>query len=236
MTGKLIQFGQGIRSLFALFRLLSVRLYLTVAYTYISIPTVHGGVLWPDGVNKRFYVYGGEWNTGLAAEPYHLLSYDIINNQWDDFGRPDTSPAPLVASYGAGVGISETGMGYYYGGWVSNASMNGYTQTRAMTDAFYSFKYDTGQFLQVSSPDDTPRAEGAMVWIPTGDYPGMLVYLGGVQNVNGTSSPQPFDQVFVYDTNGDQWSTQRATGVIPQNRRQFCMDVAWAPDKSSFNM
>ncbi|KAH7316561.1 hypothetical protein B0I35DRAFT_451549 [Stachybotrys elegans] len=201
-----------------------------------SIPTVHGGVLWPDEVNKRFYVYGGEWYGGLAAEPYHLLSYDIINNQWDDFGRPDVSPSPLVAGYGAGVGVSETGMGYYYGGWISNASMSGWTQTRAMSNNFYSFDYDSGQFLQASSPDQTPRAEGAMVWIPAGDSPGMLVYLGGIQNLNGTSSPQPLDQVFVYDTNGDQWSTQEATGVIPQNRRQFCTDVAWAPDKSSFNI
>ncbi|KEY74346.1 hypothetical protein S7711_10143 [Stachybotrys chartarum IBT 7711] len=170
--------------------------------------------------------------------PYHLLSYDILNNQWDDFGHPDISPAPKVASYGAGVGVSETGTGYYYGGWVSNASMNDWAEDRTMSSTFYAFEYDTGRFTQKASPDQIPRAEGAMVWIPAGDSSGLLVYLGGItsRDDNGTVAPQPFDEIFVFDGNGNSWSTQTATGEIPQNRRQFCVDVAWAPDKSSFNI
>jgi hypothetical protein len=57
-----------------------------------SIPSVNGGVLWGDEVNKRFYVYGGEWNQGFAQEPYSLLSYDIIYDKWDDFGSPGIAP------------------------------------------------------------------------------------------------------------------------------------------------
>ncbi|KAK6697134.1 hypothetical protein SNK05_013576 [Fusarium graminearum] len=77
-----------------------------------------------------------------------------------------------------------------------------------------------------------------MVWIPAGDSLGMLVYLGGIVDPydNGTEAPQPFDEVFVFDTVGNSWSTQKTTGIIPQNRRQFCIDVAWAPDKSTFNI
>ncbi|KAJ4235501.1 hypothetical protein NW757_013501, partial [Fusarium falciforme] len=76
-----------------------------------------------------------------------------------------------------------------------------------------------------------------MVWIPAGDPQGLLVYMGGIVSThgNGTTAPQPFDKIFVYDATGNSWSTQTATGEIPQNRRQFCVDVAWAPDKSSFN-
>ncbi|KAB5530408.1 hypothetical protein GE09DRAFT_974348 [Coniochaeta sp. 2T2.1] len=202
------------------------------------IPTVHGGVLWGDNVNKRFYLYGGEWNVGFSQEPYHLLSYDILYDEWNDFGMPKTSPPPRIASYGAGVGVSETGMGYYYGGWVSNASMSGWTQPRTMSSILYTYTYDTGRFTQAASPDQSPRAEGAMVWIPAGDTLGLLIYMGGVvsQNSNGTAVPQSFDKVFVFDATGNSWSTQTTTGEIPQNRRQFCVDVAWAPDKSSFNI
>ncbi|KAJ6439168.1 telomere-associated RecQ helicase [Purpureocillium lavendulum] len=207
-----------------------------------NIPTVHGGILWGDNVNKRFYLYGGEWTVGFAQAPYHLLSYDILYDKWDDFGQPSINPPPKIASYGAGVGVSETGVGYYYGGWISNSSMSGWTQPRTMSSSFYTYAYDTGTFTQAAAPDKNPRAEGAMVWIPAGDSLGLLIYMGGIVSPsgngtgNGTVAPQPFDKVFVFDAKGNSWSTQTATGEIPQNRRQFCVDVAWAPDKSSFNI
>lgn len=129
-------------------------------------------------------------------------------------------------------------MGYYYGGWISNASMSGWTQPRTMSSSFYTYAYDTDIFTQAASPDKNPRAEGAMVWIPAGDALGLLVYMGGIviPRGNDTAAPQPFDEIFVFDASSNSWSTQTATGEIPQNRRQFCIDVAWAPDKSSFNM
>ncbi|KAG8422309.1 hypothetical protein J3459_010463 [Metarhizium acridum] len=204
----------------------------------VRIPTVSGGALWGDDVNKRFYLYGGDWNTGYAREPYRLLSYDILYDTWDDFGAPSINPPPEIASYGAGVGVSETGNGYYYGGWVSNASMSGWSESRTMSSNFYSYAYETGTFTQAAGPDNNTRAEGAMVWIPAGDTQGLLVYMGGVvsNSGSGTVAPQPFDKIFVFDATGNSWSTQAATGVIPQNRRQFCMDVAWAPDRSSYNI
>ncbi|KAJ3528892.1 hypothetical protein NM208_g10000 [Fusarium decemcellulare] len=203
-----------------------------------SIPSVHGGILWGDNVNKRFYLYGGEWNDGFSQEPYSLLSYDILYDKWDDFGTPDITPPPKIASYGAGVGVSETGMGYYLGGWISNASMSGWTDERTMSSNFYTYSYDEGEFTQAAGPDENPRAEGGMVWIPAGDALGLLVYLGGIVDPHGnnTEAPQAFDEVFVFDAKGNSWSTQTTTGEIPQNRRQFCVDVAWAPDKSSFNI
>lgn len=204
-----------------------------------SIPTVQGGVLWGDNVNKRFYLYGGEETEGYPEPPYHLWSYDILNDKWDDFGQPNTDRPPEVASFGAGVGVSETGMGYYLGGWVSNKSTSGWTQSRKMSSNFYMYTYDTNDFTETKYlPDNKPRAEGGMVWIPAGDPGGLLVYLGGIVSTddNGTTAPQPLDEIFVFDAQGNTWAIQKATGDIPQNRAKFCMDVAWAPDKSSYNM
>ncbi|CAI6089639.1 unnamed protein product [Clonostachys chloroleuca] len=201
-----------------------------------SIPTVHGGVLWGDSVNKRFYLYGGEWTGGTADAVYTVLGYDVLYNHWDDFGLPRIKPPPQVAAYGAGVGVSEIGTGYYYGGYISNASMSGWSQPRKMSSNFYSYDYDSKDFTQAASPDDLPRAEGAMVWIPAGDARGLLVYMGGVVSQNDTVQPQGFDEIFVYDPTDNSWLNQSATGEVPQNRRQFCMDVAWAPDRSSYNM
>ena len=198
---------------------------------------MHGGVLWGDNINKRFFVFGGEDTSGFASLDFHLLSYDILYDKWDDFGEPDMVKPPNIASYGAGVGVSETGQGYYYGGWISNASMRGWTQDRTMSSAFYKYEYDTNTTTEANSPDDLPRAEGAMVWIPAGDT-GVLVYFGGLVSPhgNGTATPQPLDKIFLYDPSTNAWETQTATGEIPDNRRQFSAGVAWAPDQSSYNM
>jgi len=166
-----------------------------------------------------------------------LFRYDIINDGWDDLGAPQTTVPMNITSYGAGVGISQTGEGYYYGGWVSNQSMKGWTSPRAMTSAMYKYEYDANKFVPANSPSDSlARAEGSMVWIPAGDT-GMLVYFGGIfDQGNGTSAAQPMNKILVYDPSTNAWFTQTATGEVPENRRLFCADVAWAPDRSSYNM
>jgi hypothetical protein len=202
------------------------------------IPTVHGGVLWGDSVNKRFFVFGGEDTAGFASNDFHLLSYDILYDKWDDFGRMEMASPPNISAYGAGVGVSETGQGFYYGGWISNASMRGWPQGRTMSSGFYKYEYDSNTTTIANAPDELPRAEGALLWIPAGDT-GLLVYFGGVVSSDGsgtTEAPQPLDEIFVYDPSTNAWETQKATGDIPQNRRQFTSGVAWAPDKSSYNM
>lgn len=194
-----------------------------------------GGVLWGDAVNKKFIVYGGESTQGLA-QSYHLFSYDILYNSWIDLGLPKTAVPPNISSYGAGVGISQLGQGYYYGGWISNISMRGWTQPPTMSSNMYRYDYDANKLSAVNSPDGLGRAEGAMSWIPAGDN-GLLVYLGGILDPgNGTKAPQPMDKILIYDPQTNSWYKQTATGTIPQSRARFCMDAAWAPDRSSYNM
>jgi hypothetical protein len=167
-----------------------------------------------------------------------LFSYDILYDKWDDLGSPNIPVPPKIASYGAGVGVSETGQGYFYGGWIKNTSMRGWTSPPTMSSNLYKFDYDANQLKLMNAPDKLGRAEGAMVWIPAGDNPGLLVYLGGLvdSSGNGTRAPQPMNKILVFDPATNGWFTQTATGEIPQNRSRFCADAAWAPDKSSYNM
>jgi hypothetical protein len=116
--------------------------------------------------------------------------------------------------------------------------MRGYTGAPKMGGDFYKYDYDANKFSLLNSPDKLGRSEGAMVWIPAGDDPGLLVYLGGLVDSTGTgvSTPQPMNKIMVFDPASSAWFTQTAVGQIPQNRSRFCADVAWAPDKSSYNM
>ncbi|VUC25921.1 unnamed protein product [Clonostachys rosea] len=200
-----------------------------------TMPTIAGGILWPDSVNKRFYLYGGNWILPQRAEAFTLTGYDIINDRWDDFGPSKTKLN--VSALGAGVGVSQTGKGYYYGGWISDKSMDGGPKDAAMVSDFYEYTYDDNTFKSLKGIDDRPRAEGGMVWIPTGDWAGVLVYMGGVVGGDGNkTSPQPLDEIFLFDATMGVWYKQKAEGQVPQNRGQFCADVAWAPDNSSYNV
>ncbi|KAK0630774.1 hypothetical protein B0T17DRAFT_590186 [Bombardia bombarda] len=201
-----------------------------------SVPSVNGGTLWTDNVNKRFYLFGGEYYQQPPPPYFTLWSFDALSGSWDSLGQPAQAIINGV-SYGAGVSISERGEGYYYGGWMSNNSIPGWSGPAVATSALVKYDMDTNAWTNSTGPDSTRRAEGAMVYIPISDG-GMLVYFGGVQDrfVNGTVTGQPMEQIYVYDILSSRWYVQNATGAVPQMRRRFCAGATWAADQSSYNI
>jgi hypothetical protein len=185
-------------------------------------------------VNKRLFLFGGE-NYQSPPSPYFTLwSYDVLYDRWDSLDAPRFVNS---VSYGAGISISERGEAYYYGGWMSNNSVPGWTGPPAAVAGLIKYNMDTKSWSNGTGPDLIRRAEGAMSFIPIGDG-GMLVYFGGVQDPysNGTIVGQPMDQIFLYDVLSSKWYTQKATGEVPKMRSRFCAGATWAPDQSSYNM
>jgi hypothetical protein len=199
----------------------------------ISVPSVSGGILWADNVNKRFYLFGGEYTDEQPREEGKSYNYDALNKVWEVSHQP--RPGIQSVSYGAGVSVSDRGEGYYYGGWLSNTSVAGWSGPATMTSGLIKYAYDTDSWTNNSGPDDVGRAEGAMVYIPASDG-GMLMYFGGTKFTNGTVGWQDMGEIFVYDVLSSKWYTQNATGDIPGARRRFCGRVMWAADQSSYNM
>jgi hypothetical protein len=201
-----------------------------------TIPSVNGGTLWADNVNKRFYLFGGEYYQQPPAPQFTLWSFDALYNRWDSFGSPAGDNIG-TASYGAGVSISETGEGYYYGGWKSNNTMASMTGPPVAQSGLVKYTMDTNTWSYKQGPDTVGRAEGVMVFIPIGDG-GMLVYFGGVQDPQQTGSwvGQPMESIFLWDLLSEKWYVQNATGTVPQMRRRFCAGASWPADRSSFNM
>ncbi|KAK2770979.1 cell wall anchored protein [Colletotrichum kahawae] len=201
-----------------------------------TIPNVSGGILWEDSVNKRLFLYGGEYYEDLPAA-FVLYSYDILYNNWASLGSPTGAGNANAASYGAGVSISSRGEAFYYGGWQSNASVPGWTGPPKATSRLVKYDMDKNSWNSIAGPDNVGRAEGVMVFIPIGDA-GMLVYFGGSQdlNGNGTLTPQPMDEIFLYDVANTKWYTQKTSGRTPEIRRRFCGGATWAQDQSSYNI
>ncbi|KAH7236542.1 hypothetical protein BKA59DRAFT_503984 [Fusarium tricinctum] len=199
-----------------------------------TIPSVNGGILWEDSINKRLYLYGGEYYS-TTPQSFDLYSYDILYNKWDSYGSPPDEVQ--AASYGAGVSISSRGEAYYYGGWLSNASIKGWSGPPRASNGLIKYEMDSNTWSNITGPDDTGRAEGAMVFIPVGDG-GMLVYFGGAKDLygNGTLTPQPLDEIFLFDVANAKWYTQKTSGNTPDNRRRFCGGATWAKDQSSYNI
>lgn len=203
-----------------------------------SIPSANGAVLWPDPVNKRLYQFGGEFADTSPPPLQGLHAYDLLSDTWDHFTLSDKERAASIrrTSYGAGVSIPERGEGYWYGGWLSNSSEEGWEGPRAATSYMIKYEMDTNRWTNTSGPDSVGRAEGAIVYIPAGDA-GLLVYMGGVMDSgNGSVSWQPMDEILVYDVLSFKWYKQKASGDVPEERSRFCAGVTWAEDRSSYDM
>lgn len=199
-----------------------------------TVPSVHGGILWSDAANKVLYQYGGEYGNG-KPEDFKLWFYDIIYNTWNISNATTTDISR--ASWGAGATVQDKGRGYYYGGWLSDASVPGYAKPTLLNNMII-YDMAKGSFRNSTGPQDmVPRAEGAMVYIPAGDA-GLLVYFGGVQLANGDSkvSGAPMSDIQIYDVGNEKWYSETATGDVPEDRRRFCAGAAWADDRSSYNI
>lgn len=197
-----------------------------------TIPSVDGGVLWADTVNKYLFLYGGESNVTPPTQ-ISLYSYDTLNNYWTAIDVPQTLAS---TAYGAGVSVSDIGQAYYYGGWQSNASSPGWTGVTTASTGLINYDMDGQRMDNMTGPDDMGRAEGSMVYLPVSDG-GMLIYFGGSLDArNGSIVGQPMDEIFVFDIASSRWYTQTARGDIPGMRARFCSGVTWADDQSSYNV
>ncbi|KAH8429033.1 uncharacterized protein LDX57_006704 [Aspergillus melleus] len=202
-----------------------------------AVPSVNGGILWPDTVNKILYQYGGEFDDNDDSSNFTLWMYDALYNTWNKTKEDDTQDGIQRASYGAGVTVQDRGVGYYYGGWLSNASVPDWGDSDPIAlSHLLSYNMLENTWTNSSGPDSVGRAEGVMLYVPASD--GMLVYLGGVQtpSKNGTMTGQPMNEILLYDIANSKWYTQKATGEVPEQRRRFCAGVVWAEDRSSYNI
>ncbi|KAJ4986475.1 cell wall anchored protein [Stagonosporopsis vannaccii] len=199
-----------------------------------NIPSVSGGILWPDEVNKCFYQFGGAFTNGTPTD-FSMWTYDTLLDQWNKTGNKAAGvSATQRVAYGAGTHIEGLGLGFYFGGYKSNWTDPNWTGPAIATADLVRFEYSTGYLSNNSGPaDNVGRAEGQLVYLPISDS-GLLVYFGGIEDPqqNGTSLPE----IHMYDVQSSKWYTQTATGDIPGARRQFCAGVTWANDQSSYNI
>ncbi|KAF4447236.1 hypothetical protein F53441_9223 [Fusarium austroafricanum] len=105
-----------------------------------TIPSVNGGILWEDPINKSLSLYGGEYHS-KSHLPFNLYSYDILYDEWVLFGSPPE--AVQAASYGADVSIPSRGEAYYYGVWLSIGSIQDWSDLPRASNGLIKYEMDT---------------------------------------------------------------------------------------------
>lgn len=151
----------------------------------VTVPSVSGGILWPDEVNQVFYLYGGEYP--LVPEEFALWAYDVPMDQWNLTTFPPTSSAVKRVAWGAGTTVQGRAEGYYYGGYMNNRTNPGWDGPPLAMSNLVKYDMIANRWTNNTGPDSTGRAEGVMVTIPASRQ-GMLVYFGGVSFPYGNST------------------------------------------------
>ncbi|KAK5143547.1 hypothetical protein LTR32_004350 [Rachicladosporium monterosium] len=179
-----------------------------------NVPSVQGGILWADTVNKLFYLYGGEHNwTSQPPAQYTLWAYDAIYNVWNDTTQDASASGIQSVSFGAGTVVDDDrALGFYYGGWLSNATVLGWNGNALAQSGLVQYDMLRNIWSNVTFIDSTPRAEGVMQ---------VLIF--------------PV-QIYLYDLASGLSYTQTTSGNAPNMRRRFCGGVSWPKDQSSYNI
>ena len=151
------------------------------------MPSVSGGYLWADEVNKCFYQIGGEYAPGASPTDFSMWTYDVILDQWNTTKYTSTDRSLQRVSFGAGTQVESRGLGFYYGGWLNDRTTPGWTGAPNATSDFVQFDFTKGNLRTSQGPDTIGRAEGQLIYLPVSDG-GVLVYFGGVEDPyhNGT--------------------------------------------------
>lgn len=148
-----------------------------------NVPSVSGGILWADEVNKCFYLYGGEYQNNPTEFSFWI--YDTVLNQWNE-SQSNVNSMQRV-SFGAGTQDEELGLGFYLGGWMNNHTSPGWAGSPMAANNLITYDFTSGRFENTTGPDSVGRAEGSMVYLPASDG-GLLVYFGGVEDPNKNGS------------------------------------------------
>lgn len=137
--------------------------------------------MWADELNKCFYQFGGEYLEGDSPKDFSISTYDVILNQWNSTNYKSSDASLKRPSYGAGTQVESRGLGFYYGGWVSNRTTPGWKGPAIALSSIIQYDFTTGILRNSTHPDGIGRAEGQLLYLPVSDN-GMLVYLGGIED------------------------------------------------------
>ncbi|KAK3994750.1 hypothetical protein QBC44DRAFT_367269 [Cladorrhinum sp. PSN332] len=200
-------------------------------------PSLKNGGIWVDHNNSILYTgfAGTESSFGDDIKyPQGLWSFTPDGTGggfWENLNKTaDPSFVDLPRPY-MGQVASGNGLGFFLGGFVGNESGK-YTALSSLTT--YNLASHELTNLTVTGVSNRGLEQmGGMIYIPNFGNQGILVNMGGDQDGRVEADDLiSFRRIQVYDPENQRWFEQKATGEIPQPRKEFCITGAASTNRT----
>ncbi|MCJ1385324.1 hypothetical protein MMC17_008446 [Xylographa soralifera] len=201
--------------------------------------------LWWDQAQNFFFCYGGELTPNLKSTPatppesiWGFSPDESGSGNWTEVVGPiGVLPYPLGMIRSAqGASASDSVRAYYLGGYgttiTSPEIILPWGDVRAVPGlqvfTFSSLDLinssDGGYFASQYQNRSIYYPAGSMINVPNFGIDGLLIVLGGGSEYGngGSAGGGYFNNITIYDKQGEVWYSQTAAGEIPEPRTEFC--------------
>lgn len=196
--------------------------------------TVSSPALWFDNGANWIYRFGGTYVTRVDPPSESIWRFepngDGSGNWTEIIGLVAKPFPPGILGTRDGIFTSDNSDAYFISGHI------GPTTSPMASVEFYNtgllrFNFKT-LTLTNSSELGSPILGGALLNVPIYGPNGILIKLGGLDNDQRVG----FNNISVFDKNGQKWYSQIAEGDIPQPRTLFCAVGVQGKAHATFEM
>ncbi|CAG8673380.1 11826_t:CDS:2 [Funneliformis caledonium] len=156
--------------------------------------------------NKTLFLYGGEPINEQIEQMEVVYTFDTQGNSWS---IPKITGIYSVRKKSLFPVVDNNGKMFLFGGFTfAIFNVNDYVNDMTILDTI-NLRWEQGS--SINAP--TPRGYYGATLLPDQK----IIYIGGYTS----DQPLSLEQVYLYDTMNDEWSTQSTSGKIPSNRDSF---------------
>ncbi|PKY24356.1 galactose oxidase, partial [Rhizophagus irregularis] len=161
----------------------------------IGVTAVKGGA-----DNNTLILYGGRNLTNIESKAL-VYAYDTQGNSWN---IPTISGENHIKRRSLTAVVDYQGKVYLFGGKL--LGFDSFVNDMITLDTI-NFRWGKGSSTNAPSS----RVNYGATLLPNQN----IIYIGGGNSLNESL---PLDEVFIYDTKNNNWSTKKTSGLIPSNR------------------
>ena len=211
--------------------------------------------LWWSEKDNTIYSFGGERfavDVTLPESIWGLIPDGRGGGRWiEKLGPTSDKPFPShILRPAAGASAFDSDGAYYLGGFASTGTSNAVNLEFGITRPVpglltFDFSSQTlknstndGDYFASVYRDDSWSPSGYMLNVPSFGTRGILLLMGGKSGKGSTdiSRGGDFNNLTIFDIEGQKWYSQTASGSIPDPKSLFCAVGNQGGDNSTYEM
>ena len=214
-------------------------------------PSLNYGALWWNPVDKALMGgFAGDSSNSNQTYPPSLWKFTIDGQGSGNWSQVSDSTDPTFGDLtrpSSGLTASSNTSAFYLGGIVDFQSSSQTTGLNPNVSipirGLIEYDFSNGTWTNHSSEGYSPSgiaAYGEMLYIPSFGTQGLYLMIGGaadgLTNFTTNNTLQGMNVITIYDPATQTWYHQKATGVIPEPRYQFCATGNMATNNNAYDI